>query len=105
GTLALGTRWVLKLMPLPAHRRALVACFDGAATAARALGAVFDRGVIPSAAELMEGAAWRSGADWVDRAPIDPGHGAYLLLESDGTSAEIVEREGETRGGGGLEAG
>src|SRR5262249_60909319 len=48
---------------------------------------------------------WRTGAAWVDRAPIDPGHGAYLLLESDGASAEVVERESETMGEACLEAG
>jgi glycolate oxidase len=93
GTLAVVTRIVVKLIPSPAHRRALLACFGSVQAAAQALGAVFDRGVIPSAAELMEGAAWSTGASWVGRAPMDPGHAAYLLLEADGPRAELVENE------------
>ncbi len=105
GTLAVVTRVVVRLIPMPTQRRLLLACFDTPGMAARALGGVFDRGVIPSAAELMEGAAWATGAARVDRAPMDPGHGAYLLLESDGMRAEIVEQEALAMGEACLQAG
>lgn len=105
GTLAVVTRVVVKLIPRPAHRQAMLACFASVASAARALVGVFDRGVIPSAAELMEGAAWSTGAARVDRAPMDPGHAAYLLLEADGARADTVEAEALTLGEACLEAG
>ncbi len=93
GTLAIVTRIVLRLIPMPAHRRTMVACFDEVEAAAKAVVAVFDHKVIPAAAEFMEGAAWRAGADRIDKHLVPPGHAAYLLLEVDGSSEPLVEDE------------
>ncbi|HET9481722.1 MAG TPA: FAD-linked oxidase C-terminal domain-containing protein [Candidatus Polarisedimenticolia bacterium] len=105
GTLAIVTKVILRLMPLPAHRRAMLACFDDVEAAARAVVAVFARGVTPSAAEFMEGEAWRTGADRVGKRLIAPDHAAYLLLEVDGRDADQVERDAATVGEACLELG
>jgi len=93
GTLAVITRVTLKLIPLPAHRRAMVACFPGVESAAKAVVAVFDKKVIPAAVEFMEGEAWRTGAKRLGKNLVDPGHAAYLLLEVDGPHEKVVEDE------------
>ncbi len=93
GTLAVVTEVTLKLIPLPSHRRALVACFDDLDSAARAVLAVFAGGLIPSAVELMEGDAWRTGAERLGKQFVDPGHAAYLLLEVDGSREDSVEED------------
>lgn len=93
GTLAIITRIVVKLIPLPAHKRALVACFDDVESAAKAVVAVFDKKVIPAAVEFMEGAAWRTGADRIGKQLLPPGHAAYLLMEVDGAHETVVDSE------------
>jgi len=93
GTLAVITRVTVKLIPAPAHRRALVACFDTVEAAASSVVKVFDRKVIPAAVEFMEGAAWRTGADRLGKQLLPPGHAAYLLIEVDGAHAQVVEDE------------
>ncbi len=93
GTLAVITRVIVKLIPMPAHRRALVACFDDVESAAKAVVAVFERNVIPAAVEFMERDAWRAGADRLDKQLLPPGHAAYLLAEVDGRHQKAVEEE------------
>lgn len=93
GTLAVVTQVILKLIPQPAYRRALMACFDDMEAAAMALVGIFRRRVIPSAAELMEGDAWRVGADRIGKNVIDSSRAAYLLLEVDGAEESLVEEE------------
>jgi len=93
GTLAVVTQVTVKLIPAPAHRRAMVACFDSVEAAASAVVKVFDKRVIPAAVEFMEGAAWRAGADRLGKNLLPPNHAAYLLLEVDGTHAQVVEEE------------
>jgi len=105
GTLAIVTRIVLRLIPMPAHRRTMVACFDEVEAAAKAVVAIFDRKVIPAAAEFMEGAAWRAGADRIGKHLVPAGHAAYLLLEVDGSSEPVVEDEALRMGEACLELG
>jgi glycolate oxidase subunit GlcD len=93
GTLAVITKVIVKLIPLPAHRRALVACFDSVEAAAQAVVRIFDKKVIPAAVEFMEGAAWRTGADRLGKQLLPPGHAAYLLIEVDGAHPQVVEDE------------
>ncbi len=93
GTLAVITRVIVKLIPMPAHRRALVACFDDVESAAKAVVAVFERNVIPAAVEFMERDAWRTGADRLGKHLLPSGHAAYLLAEVDGQHEKAVEEE------------
>jgi glycolate oxidase len=105
GTLAIVTKIIVKLIPMPAHRRAMVACFDSVEEAARAVVAVFDKKVIPAAVEYMEEAAWRTGAERIGKQLLPTGHAAYLLLESDGAHESVVEQEAMLMGEACLEMG
>jgi glycolate oxidase len=105
GTLAVITKIIVKLIPMPAYRRALVACFDGMDAAARAVVAVFEKKVIPAAVELMEEAAWRAGADRIGKHPLPVGHAAYLLMEVDGAHESVVDDEAMRMGEACLETG
>jgi len=105
GTLAIVTRIVLRLIPVPAHRRTMLACFDEVEAAAKAVVAIFDHKVIPAAAEFMEGAAWRAGADRIGKHLVPADHAAYLLLEVDGSSEPVVEDEALRMGEACLELG
>ena len=105
GTLAVITKIIVKLIPLPSHRRTLVACFDSAEDATRALVKVFEKQVVPSVVEFMQEAAWRVASDRLGKRLLPPDHAAYLLLEVDGTREDVVVEEAEKAGEACLELG
>lgn len=105
GTLAIITKIFLKLVPYPPHRKVLLASFSSLDDAARAVVAIFAKGVQPSACELMERdavscAVRQLGKEWPNAAAA-----AHLLLEADGHSAERVDDEAMLMGEACLEVG
>lgn len=105
GTLAIITKIFIKLIPWPAHRKVLLAHFGTVDDAAKAVVAVFSKGVAPSACELVGKdavacAVKQLGKDW----PSADAE-AHLLLEADGHSEERVEEEAMLIGEACVEAG
>jgi glycolate oxidase len=105
GTLAIITKIFLKLVPYPPHRKVLLASFSSLDDAARAVVAIFAKGVQPSACELMERdavscAVRQLGKEWPNAVAA-----AHLLLEADGHSAERVDDEAMLMGEACLEVG
>jgi glycolate oxidase len=105
GTLAIITKIFLKLIPWAPHRKVLLAPFASLEDAARAVVAVFAKGVQPSACELMERDAVQCAVRQLGKEWPHPDAGAHLLLESDGHSAESVDEEAMLMGEACMEAG
>jgi glycolate oxidase len=82
GTLALTTRAVLRLVPKPEAVRTVLALFDDALGAGRAVSAVFKAGILPRCAELLD----RRTLELVrSKDPsIDRRGAAMLIIELDG---------------------
>ncbi len=88
GLLGVVTEVTLKLIPLPPFRALLVCGFDSMKAAARAIGAVFADGFLPSALEVadeftLEAAARRTGS------PRLSGSRALLMVELDGREKSV----------------
>jgi glycolate oxidase len=95
GTLAVITEATLRLIPLPPHRRTLLAPFDVLEDAARSVPGVVNKGIVPSALEFME----RSALAAVERhlgAGVPHGDAAaHLLIELDGFDEALLQKEAE----------
>ncbi|MGN6397496.1 MAG: FAD-binding oxidoreductase [Mucilaginibacter sp.] len=91
GTLGIITKIVVKLIPGPTHNALLLASFDSNEKGCAAVSAIFRAGIVPSALEFME----RKGIEWViekDGLAFDlkDGAEAFLLIEVDGTSQDVI---------------
>ena len=93
GTLAIVTKIFLKLLPWPPHRKVLLAPFNSLEDAARAVVAVFSKGVQPSACELVERDAVACAVKQLGKEWPHADAAAHLLLEADGHSEARVEEE------------
>ena len=87
GTLALVVEASLKLLPLPPARRALRALYADVASAAAAVARLMAQPVTPSMLEFMDAACVRLARE-VGGADL-PEAGALLMIEADGTQAEL----------------
>jgi glycolate oxidase len=89
GTLGLITEIVLKIVPLPESRKLVIASFETAEIAGKAVIKVFSSGIIPSACEILD----RTTIQVLKR--CDPNllipNGDVLLFEVDGTLSSVDE--------------
>jgi glycolate oxidase subunit GlcD len=88
GTLAVVTEAVLRLIPAPPTRATLAGTFDGMAAAAVAVAAIAEAGVVPAALEFLDRAALDAIAA-TEAGDVAPGAGALLIVEVEGTPAEV----------------
>ncbi|MFH2002676.1 MAG: FAD-linked oxidase C-terminal domain-containing protein [Planctomycetota bacterium] len=95
GTLAVITEACLRLIPLPPYRRTLLAPFDELDAAARSIPAVMNRGIIPSALELMERPALEAVQSHLGVTVPHSDAAAHLLIEIDGFDAAAMARDVE----------
>ncbi len=91
GTLAVVTRAVLRLLPLPAARGILLAPFPELDMAAEGVQAVFGTGITPSALEIMDRSAVGYAARYAEKEFPFAEAAAQLLVEVDGDGPEEVE--------------
>ncbi|QKG83758.1 FAD-binding protein [Kroppenstedtia pulmonis] len=91
GTLAIITEAILKLIPLPEHRRAMTAHFTDLETAAQTVSAIISARIIPCTLEFMDQGTIQVIEDYAEIGlPRDMA--AILLIEQDGP-AEIVDQD------------
>jgi len=95
GTLAVVTKIVLKLLPLPPFNLLLRAPFRQAEDACAAVAAIFQAGVIPSGLEYMSRSAMDFSVRYLEMEPFPPEFEAYLLIEVDGSDLEVLHRDCE----------
>ena len=90
GTLGIFTKIVLKLIPLPKHRRSVLASFSRLEDAARAVSDIISAGIMPATLEIMDNTTIRAVEEFKKLGlPVDAG--ALLLLEVDGAAAQVEE--------------
>ena len=93
GTLGIVSSMVLRVMPLPKYQILLLASFDSAEQACRAVNALFLAGQTPSVCEFVEPLAFElssnlTGIPFTHDAAVK----AYLLIEADGFELSEVEK-------------
>jgi glycolate oxidase len=95
GTLAVITRVIVRLIPLPRHRQVLLIAFDTLEDAARAVAAIFQAGITPSALEFMERAAVQAAEERQGKRFPNGSAGAQLFVEVDGGDPATLEKDAE----------
>ena len=90
GTLGIITRAGLKIAPLPGTRRLVLASFEDAEIAGRAVIKVFSSGITPSACEILDRMTLRV-LKLCDRNLALPDDGDMILFEVDGTECSTEE--------------
>ncbi len=91
GMLAIITEITVKLLPLPAVAKVIMASFDDIAVAGQAVSDVIAKGIIPAGLELMDNAAIKAADDFVHAGyPHDAA--AILLCEIDGSIEEVDDQ-------------
>ncbi len=91
GMLAIITEITVKLLPIPAVAKVMMASFDDIAVAGQAVSDVIAKGIIPAGLELMDNAAIKAADDFVHAGyPHDAA--AILLCEIDGTVEEVGDQ-------------
>jgi glycolate oxidase len=90
GLLGVVTEVTVKLLPLPQLARCAMAAFDDIGKAGEAVANIIAAGIIPAGLEMMDQPATRAVEDFVHAGyPLDAK--AILLVESDGTPAEVAD--------------
>jgi glycolate oxidase len=87
GTLGVFTEITLRLVPDPPAIATVLALFDDVHASAAAIAAIVDAGLVPRCLELLDQATL--DAVRAQQVAIDPKAGAMLLIEIDGSDAEI----------------
>jgi len=91
GMLAIITEITVKLLPIPAVAKVMLASFDDIAVAGQAVSDVIAKGIIPAGLELMDNAAIKAADDFVHAGyPHDAA--AILLCEIDGSVEEVSDQ-------------
>ena len=89
GLLGILTEVKVKLLPMPALARVVMAGFDNVQQAGDAVGAVISQGIIPGGLEMMDSHAIRAAEDFA-QAGYPKDAAALLLCELDGTAEEVA---------------
>ena len=92
GTLGVITSLVVRLLPLPAYRRLVLAMYDDFTRAITGTGALTARGIIPSALEFMDETCIELTREELPL-KLAPEVKALLLVELDGSDREQIDRE------------
>lgn len=97
GTLAVVTRITLRLLPYPSQRMLLLAPFSSAEIACKAVNAILQAGITPSALEFMEREALLCAQAYLGESPIiiSEKTQAHLLIETDGNHKDILFQQME----------
>lgn len=100
GTLAVVTKIVLKLIPLPKYDLLMLAPFASLEKAGEAVSAIFRAGFTPSALELVEIDALKIVSKMVGSSavPITAGTEAQLIIEADGNNLDVLMSDMEAIG-------
>lgn len=90
GMMLIVTEVTVRLLPKPACAKVAMASFDSITACANAVADIISAGIIPAGLEMMDQAATRAVEDFI-HAGYDCEAAALLLVESDGTAAEVHE--------------
>lgn len=93
GTLAVITKVMLRLIPLPKYRKVVLVAFATLEDAAAAVATIFQRGITPSAMEFLERAAVKAAEERQGKRFPNGEAAAQLLIEVDGYHEESLSEE------------
>jgi len=96
GTLAVVTKIILRLVPLPAHRVDLFVPFDNLETAADVVSAIIARRIVPTAIEFMERDIVHACQRFLEKEVPYADAAAQLLIQLDGNHKEALDQDYET---------
>jgi glycolate oxidase len=98
GTLAIVTKIILRLIPLPKHRIDLFVPYADFESAARTVSAIIAQGIVPTAMEFMEQDSLMAVERLLGRELPFRTAAAFLLFQLDGNHPEALQAEFETVG-------
>jgi glycolate oxidase len=90
GTLGVFSEIILKLIPPPAHRKAMLATFNEVARASETVAAIIAQRIVPATLEFMDNFTIRAVEDY-SRAGLPVEAAALLLIEVDGHPVVVEE--------------
>jgi len=90
GTLGVFNEITLKLIPKPAHHKAMVAVFDKMEGASQTVSAIIAAHIVPATLEFMDNFTIRAVEDF-SRVGLPVEAAALLLIEVDGHAAQVEE--------------
>ncbi|MBI4642214.1 MAG: FAD-binding protein [Deltaproteobacteria bacterium] len=90
GTLGVISEIILKLIPLPAARRSMMATFDAVSKASETVAAIIAQRIVPATLEFLDNFTIRTVEDY-SRAGLPVDAAALLLIEVDGHPAVVAE--------------
>ncbi len=90
GTLGVFNKITLKLIPIPAHKKSMVAVFDKMNKASETVAAIIANRIVPATLEFMDNFTIRAVEDY-SRAGLPLDAAALLLIEVDGHPAQVEE--------------
>ncbi|MEO8210006.1 MAG: FAD-linked oxidase C-terminal domain-containing protein [bacterium] len=93
GTLGIITKIILKLIPMPRHKKVLLAAFNNIEDCARTVAKIFQSGITPSAVELMEKSAMQAAEKQLSKKFPNGDAEAQLLIEVDGNHEESLDKD------------
>lgn len=93
GTLAVITRAILKLLPLPQKRISLLVPFEEMGQALEAVPVIIQSKVTPTAVEFMERETILFSEDYLGKRFPDTSAPVYLLLTIDGSNQAVIGQE------------
>jgi glycolate oxidase len=90
GTLGVFSEIILKLIPLPMHRKAMMAVFDSLEKASETVAAIIAARIVPATLEFLDNFTIRAVEDF-SKAGLPTDAAAMLLIELDGHPAQVEE--------------
>ncbi|MDI6803541.1 MAG: FAD-linked oxidase C-terminal domain-containing protein [Bacteroidota bacterium] len=96
GTLAVITKIIVRLIPLPKLRKVMLVAFNSIEDSVSAVASIFQEGITPAAIEFMEKSAIKATEEKNDKKFPNSNAEAHLLIEVDGNYEEILNKEIET---------
>lgn len=93
GTLAVITKIIFRLIPLPNHKKVILAAFGSLENATDAVAKIFQKGITPSAIEFMEKAAVRAAEERQGKKFPNSEAEAQLFIEVDGNYPELLDKD------------
>ena len=93
GTLAVITKIIFRLIPLPKTRKVILAAFGSLEDAAACVATIFQHGITPSALEFMEKSAVKAAENRLGKKFPNGEAEAQLLIEVDGNYEDALDRD------------
>lgn len=93
GTLAVITKIIFRLVPLPRYKKVILAAFGTLEDATDAVARIFQKGITPSAIEFMEKAAVKAAEERQNKKFPNSEAEAQLFIEVDGNYPELLDKD------------